>query len=294
MKRGIFMFNDKKSYRKYILPVLVIVLLLAGFGKGKFQSVDSYKKEQKQIVKEIEKAEEKEDDQQQKEILVTKEPEKREIVLVTPSVTDDYQVRKETSDASDEKTVQATSEAGRSEKTKKSKVSKKSKNTEETKVPESTQTPNTNKVLPTKEPAKEPVTTKEPEKLITCVMTIQCTTLLDNLDALEENLHKYVPEDGYMVNQMSVSIKEGASAYELLEMVCKAQGIHLDATHTAVDSGYYVRGIGYLYEKNAGKMSGWLYKVNGEIPNKGASNYILQEGDHIAFVYTCNGGKDIK
>lgn len=51
----------------------------------------------------------------------------------------------------------------------------------------------------------------------------------------------------------------------------------------------YIRGIGYLYEKEAGDMSGWLYRVNGKLPNYGASNYSVKAGDHIEWLYTCTG-----
>jgi len=36
-------------------------------------------------------------------------------------------------------------------------------------------------------------------------------------------------------------------------------------------------------------MSGWLYRVNGKLPNYGASNYSVKAGDHIEWLYTCTG-----
>ena len=63
----------------------------------------------------------------------------------------------------------------------------------------------------------------------------------------------------------------------------------LDAEYTAMYKSYYVKGIGHIYEKQAGDMSGWIYKVNGLSPNMGASSYKLSEGDTITWAYTCDG-----
>ncbi len=36
-----------------------------------------------------------------------------------------------------------------------------------------------------------------------------------------------------------------------------------------------------------------MYQVNGEFPNYGCSKYKLKDGDRIAWVYTCDLGKDV-
>lgn len=36
-------------------------------------------------------------------------------------------------------------------------------------------------------------------------------------------------------------------------------------------------------------MSGWIYKVNGTAPNRGASAYKVSDGDAISWYYTCDG-----
>jgi len=56
---------------------------------------------------------------------------------------------------------------------------------------------------------------------------------------------------------------------------------------------YYVEGINYLYEFDAGYASGWMYKVNGWFPNYGCSSYYLSDGDVIEWVYTCDYGEDV-
>lgn len=56
---------------------------------------------------------------------------------------------------------------------------------------------------------------------------------------------------------------------------------------------YYVEGINQLYEFDCGKNSGWMYSVNGEYPNYGASSYNLKDGDKVEWRYTCNLGSDV-
>ena len=56
----------------------------------------------------------------------------------------------------------------------------------------------------------------------------------------------------------------------------------------------YIQGINYLYEFSCGPLSGWMYKVNGEFPNRGCSKYELNDGDVIEWVYTCNLGMDVR
>ena len=42
-----------------------------------------------------------------------------------------------------------------------------------------------------------------------------------------------------------------------------------------------------------GNLSGWMYKVNGVMPNYASSSYLLHENDVVEFIYSCDLGKDI-
>ncbi len=64
----------------------------------------------------------------------------------------------------------------------------------------------------------------------------------------------------------------------MLVAACKEKNIAYDATYSAIYNSSYVKGIGYLYEKMAGDMSGWLYLVDGKTPNVGASAYRINGG----------------
>lgn len=124
---------------------------------------------------------------------------------------------------------------------------------------------------------------------IKCDVTIDCTILLSNMDKLNKNARKYVPDSGKLLDKTSIKIKKGSSAYEVLTAVCKQKKIAYDAEYSAIYKTSYVKGIGYLYEKMAGDMSGWLYLVDGVTPNVGASAYKLKGGEHIEWTYTCSG-----
>ena len=69
--------------------------------------------------------------------------------------------------------------------------------------------------------------------------------------------------------------------------------IQLSSKYTPLYKSYYVEGINQLYEFDCGKNSGWMYSVNGEFPNYGASSYKPKDGDKIEWKYTCNLGSDV-
>ena len=98
-----------------------------------------------------------------------------------------------------------------------------------------------------------------------------------------------MPENGLFLKKTTVNITASDTVYSILQKVCKAKNIALDAEYSTMFSTEYIRGIGYLYEKEAGDMSGWLYRVNCKLPNYGASNYSVKAGDHIEWLYTCTG-----
>lgn len=128
----------------------------------------------------------------------------------------------------------------------------------------------------------------EAEK-ITCTIEISCSSLLENKSSVDESILKYIPQDGYILRKTSLSVEKGSSVYDVLAQVCKAKDIALDAQYTPMYKSYYLRGIGHIYEKQAGDRSGWIYEVNGASINKGASSCKVAEGDVICWQYTCDG-----
>lgn len=137
-------------------------------------------------------------------------------------------------------------------------------------------------------PKPSPTPTEEKQSFI-CGITIRCDSILQHMDEVDDEVKTYIPADGIILGQTSVKAETGDTAYSLLQKVCQAKEIALDTSYTNAYSSAYVRGIGYIYEKQVGLSSGWLYLVNGKLPGYGASRYQLKEGDQIEWVYSCTG-----
>lgn len=126
-----------------------------------------------------------------------------------------------------------------------------------------------------------------------CTFSISCETILDNKDKCVENKRTLVPEDGVIFPATKVEIYEGESVFDVLQRVCRENKIHMESSWTPVYNSVYVEGIQNLYEFDVGEGSGWMYAVNGWYPNYGCSRYSLQDGDVVAWRYTCDLGYDL-
>lgn len=130
-------------------------------------------------------------------------------------------------------------------------------------------------------------------KKYTCTISISCETILGNMDKCAESKKALVPEDGIILPATEVTFSDGESVYDVLQRVCKANKIHMESSFTPVYNSAYIEGIHNLYEFDVGKLSGWMYAVNGWFPNYGCSRYALQNGDVVNWVYTCDLGYDV-
>lgn len=147
---------------------------------------------------------------------------------------------------------------------------------------------------PTLPPAAQPTPSAEEEPdALTCTLSISCATVLDNLADLEEDKIDLIPADGWVLPPTEVEWEEGESAFSLLQRVCREEGIHLEFSSTPLYNSAYIEGIGNLYEFDCGPLSGWTYRVNGQFPGFGCSQYLLESGDTVEFLYTCDLGDDV-
>ena len=129
---------------------------------------------------------------------------------------------------------------------------------------------------------------------LTCTIQIVCDTILDNWDNLNPDKAPFVPEDGIIL-YTTVEFESGNTVFDVLCNTCDMYGIQIEYSWTPIYGSYYIEGINYLYEKDCGEDSGWMYKVNGWFPNYGCSDYEVSDGDVIVWCYSCNGyGEDVQ
>ena len=119
-----------------------------------------------------------------------------------------------------------------------------------------------------------------------------CTFSIDCSAALASS-YSHIPSDGVILSEREFAFEDGESVADVLRRVCTENSIQLETSAAPLYGSIYVEGIANLYEFDCGQGSGWMYCVNGEFPNVGASSYILSPGDRVEWKYTCDFGEDI-
>ena len=120
----------------------------------------------------------------------------------------------------------------------------------------------------------------------TVYITIDCRNIPDKDNS--------VPENGLLLSKAQTSISDGDTAFDALLSAARNAHIKIDYTGSPDNplTGVYVNGIGNIYEMQFGPLSGWIYKVNGTVPEVGCGSYKLSPGDTVEFIYTLDLGKD--
>ena len=101
----------------------------------------------------------------------------------------------------------------------------------------------------------------------------------------------YLREDGILIPEMTLSIADGDTVYDLLCEATRACGVPLYTSGHGIYT--YVRGIGSLFAYDFGDLSGWVYSVNGVSPSVGCDTYALTDGDVIEWQYSLSLGQNI-
>ncbi len=138
----------------------------------------------------------------------------------------------------------------------------------------------------------EAVKPAEPQKSI-CTLEIRCDTVTDTSKLENEAVIPYIPADGVILPTTEAEFDAGETVFDVLYRVTRSKDIHMEFREDPLYSGAYIEGINYLYEFDGGSLSGWMYKVNGQFPNYGCSQYTVQENDKIVWMYTCDLGRDV-
>lgn len=119
----------------------------------------------------------------------------------------------------------------------------------------------------------------------TVTMSISCDTIKDR-----EKVNSYIPDNGVILDKTEFKVSEGDTVYDILMLANKKYGIPID--NTGAQGAAYIAAINYLYEFDYGDLSGWMYRVNGVLPEVGCQSYTVSDGDEIEWLYTTNIGKD--
>lgn len=126
----------------------------------------------------------------------------------------------------------------------------------------------------------------------TLTMEISCSELSENMDRLTDKaVEDYIPKDGKILAPTEVAFAEGESVYDCLYRICRQKDIQLESSYDSVYKSRYIEGIGHLYEKDAGKMSGWVYEVDGKQPDYGCSSYKPKGGEKVLWKYVTDSNK---
>lgn len=127
-----------------------------------------------------------------------------------------------------------------------------------------------------------------------CLLSVRCDTILSNLSRLKKGKENFVPENGIIFEEKEVVFTEGESVFDVLLREMRNNKIHMEFCENSIYKTTYIEGINNIYEFDCGELSGWTYLVNGKTMNVGCSKSLVNNGDRIEWVFTCDMGRDIK
>ena len=128
----------------------------------------------------------------------------------------------------------------------------------------------------------------------TVYLTIRVDTLLGNMQMLNREKHELVPPDGIIFEKTAVTAYDGESVFNVLSREMRRHRIHMSSRTTPMFNAAYIEAINNIYAFDAGDLSGWMYRVNGEFPSFSSSQYVLTPGDVIEWLYTLDLGRDLE
>lgn len=123
------------------------------------------------------------------------------------------------------------------------------------------------------------------DKQCSVTISVNCRNAIDYGILEESTFASVLPADGVILPNVSFDIKDGDNVAKVLKSALKSHNI----TYSVTSSGY-VRAIGGLSEFDCGETSGWLYRVNGNLPYVSTKSYYLHDGDTVELIYTCVQG----
>lgn len=113
-----------------------------------------------------------------------------------------------------------------------------------------------------------------------CTLVFDCSNAF-SAEAQNAEKLEIIPEDGIIYKTDTAAFSTGESVFDILKRELTSNKIHFEFNQNPV----YLQGVGNIYEKDFGDMSGWVYTVNGESPIVGCESYFPENGDVICFEY---------
>ncbi|BBI31266.1 DUF4430 domain-containing protein [Cohnella abietis] len=110
---------------------------------------------------------------------------------------------------------------------------------------------------------------------------------------IQLSIDKLTINKGYVLSSTTVEFTPGESAWDVLKREMDKRGISYKYSFSNKYNSVYVESIAGDGEFDHGSGSGWMYSVNGNFPNYGASQYKLSQGDRLELRYTTNYGVDL-
>ena len=137
-------------------------------------------------------------------------------------------------------------------------------------------------------------TTTEATTVATTEAPTETTTIHNGGNSEDVNIRvdfSLVGTDYTWLSESNVELAPNATVADLLSKVFINNGV----TAVGIDNGY-ISSVTYngqtLAEFDKGPNSGWMYRVNGDIPNVGINSFILSDGDVVSFFYTTDYTKE--
>lgn len=93
--------------------------------------------------------------------------------------------------------------------------------------------------------------------------------------------------NGVILPKTEIKILNTDTVLSITKRIMALKGI------SYVDRNGYISSIDGQAEFEKGSKSGWVFSINGKIPNVGAENVDVYDGDCIEWFYTKNFGKDV-
>ena len=121
------------------------------------------------------------------------------------------------------------------------------------------------------------------EDTIVTTLSIRCDTVAGEKE--------YIPDDGVILNAVSVELNRGSTAADQLVAAARQYSIQMENEGGVSE---YISGIAYIYEYDFGDLSGWMYRVNGQFADVGCGEYTLADGDVVEWLYTREMGADLE